>query len=607
MTGANGSGKSTLMKTIAGLMEADSGKIICSDKVKTAYLPQFGIVHRGHTLLEEVHEAFSELNKLALEAEEITEQLEKNDSNQEALLRRYQKISDILDDAEWDKKANRVEQVLTGLGFKQKDFESDVAAFSGGWQMRIALSKILLLAPDILLLDEPTNYLDLEAREWLRDFIQQYSGGVMLVSHDRRFLDETCRQVAEIFMSRVRMYKSTFSEYEDLKKKETVILLKKWKQQQEEIARIESFINRFRYKKSKAAQVQSRVKMLAELKRITIPAAMKRMRLKFPKVPYSGKNVLRCENLSYQYDENTVFSELNLELPRGSKTAVVGVNGAGKSTFLRIVSGNDTGYSGSLQFGNGVKIGYFSQDQDAVLDSSLTVLDEAARDSREDKNHLRNLLGSFLFSGDDIDKKVGILSGGEKNRLSLLKLLLEPVNLLVLDEPTNHLDITSKDILLNALSDFGGTLVIVSHDKYFLEHIADRVLEIRDGRGKLFLGDYSYYRWRIEENPSPHEKQNSGRKNKSTTSSYEDMKKRKAELSRLRKEEKNIASELEEMELSNSNLHFELEKPENYSDPVKAHNLSLKIKDVEERIERTSVRWEEVTESLEKMEMNSGH
>ncbi len=602
MTGANGSGKSTLMKTIAGLMEFDSGRIICSDETKIAYLPQFGIVHKGHTLFEEVHAAFSELNTLALEAEDITEQLEMNNSNQKALLRRYQEIDDILDDAEWNNRAIRIEQVLTGLGFKQKDFNSDAAAFSGGWQMRIALSKILLAAPDILLLDEPTNYLDLEAREWLQNFIQQYSGGVMLVSHDRSFLDETCNQVAEIFMSRVKIYKNTFREYEDLKKKEMVILLKKWKQQQEEISRIESFINRFRYKKSKAAQVQSRIKMLAEMERITIPSTLKRMHLKFPEAPHSGKNVLCCENLSYQYDEKTVFSDLNLELPRGSKTTVVGVNGAGKSTLLRIISGNDTGYSGSLKFGSGVKIGYFSQDQDAVLDSSLTVLDEASRNSREDKNHLRNLLGNFLFSGDDIKKKVGILSGGEKNRLSLLKLLLEPVNLLVLDEPTNHLDITSKDILLNALSDFGGTLIIVSHDKYFLEHIADRVLEIRDGKGKLFMGDYPYYRWRIEKNGSSHKKQYVDIKNKSTTSSYEEMKKRKAELSRLKKEEKIIASELEEMEQSNFNLHLELEKPENYSDPVKAHNLSLKIKDIEERIERTGVRWEEAIKTLEEWE-----
>ncbi len=615
LTGANGSGKSTLMKVMAGLLEYDEGRIITSKGIRIAYLPQSGIVHAGKSLKDEAMEAFAELSALEKEAEDITIRLEKDTGSHQVLLERYQEIRETLEHAEWDRRDARIEQILTGLGFSRDELESDVATFSGGWQMRIALSKILLRSPDILLLDEPTNYLDLEAREWLADFLKRFTGGVLLVSHDRSFLDTTCNQVAELMLTKLRIFKGTYSGYEAFREKDLAELVERWKRQQEEIEKIETFINRFRYKASKAVQVQSRVKMLEKIERIEIPPALKRIRFSFPEAPHSGKEVLRGEGLKKTYGEKTVFSDLDIELPRGSRTAVVGFNGAGKTTLLKIISGKDNGFEGNLKFGSGVKVGYFSQDQEAVLDPSLTVLEEAGLGSEEGEGRLRSLLGGFLFSGDDINKKVSVLSGGERNRLALLKILLEPVNLLILDEPTNHLDINSKDILLEALSDFGGTLVIVSHDRYFLERIADRVLEIENGRGITYLGDYAYYRWRKshEEDEEP-EPEKTGPKNTADapssdragsggeTLSREEQKRRRALIGKLRREEENLTSRLEEKEMKAAELRTALEQPGNYSDPDKAHDLSAQLMEVEERIEQISAAWEEAAAALEEAE-----
>lgn len=636
LTGANGSGKSTLMKIAAGLMEYDDGRVILPKDTRVAYLPQSGIVHKGRTLKDEAEEAFGELTTLHTEAERITADLEKGDKNTETLLIRYQEIQDVLENAEWDRREVRIEQILTGLGFSRDELNADVATFSGGWQMRIALAKILLASPDILLLDEPTNYLDLEAREWLADFIRRFSGGVLLVSHDRAFLDETCNQVAEILMAKLNLFKGTYSGYEAFREKDMAQLVEQWKRQQEEIERIESFINRFRYKATKAAQVQSRIKMLEKIERIEIPPALKRINFSFPEAPRCGKIVLKADNLQRCYGSKKVFSGLDLELPRGSRIAVVGVNGAGKTTLLRILSGEDTEYGGTVELGKDVKKGYFSQDQEAVLNPSLSVLEEAGLGSDEGEGRLRSLLGGFLFSGDDIHKKVGILSGGERNRLALLKILLEPVNLLILDEPTNHLDLHSKDILLEALKGYGGTLVIVSHDRYFLERIADRVLEIEDGKGKIYLGDYAYYRWRkagktassvtappvgtekasadsspektFPRNPEAGETATDTNKTSSINTTakkplnHEEQKRRRAKINKLRKEEERLAERLEEKEKLAAEIRLELELPENYSNPDKAHDLSAKLMDVDERIEQISAAWEEAAAALEKAE-----
>jgi len=607
LTGANGSGKSTLMKVAAGEQEYDEGRIISPGGTRSAYLPQSGIVHKGKTLLEEAMGAFAELALLKNEADDITVLLERNEGPTETLLERYQEIHDTLENAGWDRREARIEQVLKGLGFSRSELNNDVSTFSGGWQMRIALSKILLTSPDILLLDEPTNYLDLEAREWLRDFLKKFPGGVLLVSHDRLFLDETCNQVAELLMTRLSIFKGTYSGYEAFRTKDMADLIERWKRQQDEISKIETFITRFRYQATKAKQVQSRVKMLEKMERIEIPPALKRIRFSFPEAPHSGKTVLRGESIERRYGNKTVFSGLDIEMPRGSRTAVVGINGAGKTTLLRIISGEDSDYNGKLTPGSGVKIGYFSQDQESVLDASLTVLEEAGRESELGEGRLRSLLGAFLFSGDDIHKKVSVLSGGERNRLALLKILLEPVNLLILDEPTNHLDIHSKDILLEALQDFGGTLVIVSHDRYFLEKIADRVLELENGTGKTYLGDYSYYRWRKNERSETETGDRpAGESEKTATSdshiSREEQKKRRSLINRLRREEESLTVRLEEKERKAAEIRTALEQPENYSDPDKAHTLSAELMNVEERIEQISAAWEEAASALEEAE-----
>ncbi len=609
LTGANGSGKSTLMKVAAGEQDYDEGRIISPGGTRSAYLPQSGIVHKGKTLMEEAMSAFEELSLLKDEADNITILLENNEGSTDTLLERYQEIHDTLENAGWDRREARIEQVLTGLGFSRFELGNDVSTFSGGWQMRIALSKILLTSPDVLLLDEPTNYLDLEAREWLRDFLKKFSGGILLVSHDRLFLDETCTQVAELLMTRLNIFKGSYSGYEAFREKDMADLIERWKRQQEEIGKIETFISRFRYQATKAKQVQSRVKMLEKIERIEIPPALKRIRFAFPEAPHSGKNVLRGENIERLYGDKSVFTGLDFEIPRGSRTAVVGINGAGKTTLLRIVSGVDTQFGGTLKFGSGVKVGYFSQDQESVLSPLNTVLEEAAQGSGLGEGRLRSLLGGFLFSGDDIHKKVEILSGGERNRLALLKILLEPVNLLILDEPTNHLDLHSKDILLEALQDFGGTLVIVSHDRYFLEKIADRVLELENGVGRTYLGDYAYYRWRKNENTGASREpgRSAGRKQESSgqpgnQANREEQKKRRSLVNKLRREEESLTVRLEGKERKAAELRTELEIPENYSDPDKAHTLSAELMSIEERIEQIGAAWEEAATALEEAE-----
>lgn len=468
--------------------------------------------------------------------------------------------------------------------------------------MRIALAKILLENPDILLLDEPTNYLDLEARIWLEDFLAAFKGGVVVVSHDRSFLDVTVNEIYELFNGKLNRYKGNYSEYETRRAAELEALVERYKQQQEEIARTEFFIRRFRYQATKAKQVQSRVKYLEGLERIEIPESLKKMHFSFPKPPHSGNDVLMIENLSKAFGENHVINNLDFYASRGEKIVFAGRNGAGKSTLMRIIAGVDRNHTGTVRYGTDVKIEYFSQDFEATLDNEKTVEEEIeASAPTELIPSIRSLLGAFLFRGDDIYKKISVLSGGEKNRIALLKMLLHPANLLILDEPTNHLDLISKDILLEALKSYTGTVLFVSHDRYFIENLADRVLELGDGKAVSYLGSYSYYlekKAQEEAGAGAAAEQPKVQTKTAVRPDREEAKQRKRDIRKLERELETVMTELDELDSRCSGLNEKMADPANYSDGAKIKKLKEELEEAERLRDEKTLRWEEIEEAL---------
>lgn len=615
LTGANGSGKSTLMKVLAGLVTADSGDRAFEKGTRIGYLPQSGIVHTGCTLKEEADKGFQFGYDLVAEMEQIAEQLTspQKTSAQDKLLERHHEIQEKLEEIDWYRKDVIAQQILIGLGFELSDLERRVEEFSGGWQMRIALAKALLAKPDILLLDEPTNYLDIEARSWLEQFLKDFKGGFLLVSHDRYFLDVTINEVYELFNGNLNRYPGNYSHYEKVREVELESLIARYEIQQEEIRKLEDFIRRFGYKATKAAQAQERQKMLDKMERIEIPETLKKIHFTFPPAPHSGRLVVTLENLNKTWIsenyENHVIKDLNLVIENGDRLVVAGRNGAGKSTLLRIISGNDADFSGTVKLGSGVSIGYFSQDNAETLKGSMSILEFLEAEAPlELIPKLRDMLGAFLFRGDDVFKSIDVLSGGEKSRLALLRILLKPVNLLILDEPTNHLDLHSKDVLLKALKDFGGTVIFVSHDRGFIESLANRVLELKPGEAKVFPGDYKYYLEQIGkleqgEVSQPTNKSNSSVQNdepKKTASqlSREETKRLQAEKRRLEKEEERLMTEISELEEQKATLEEKLSTPEVYSDGVLCKEITEQVSQIEEKLIQLNSRWEEVSEKL---------
>ncbi len=494
LTGPNGSGKTTLLRILAGTGTPDRGDVTAPRGTRIGFLPQDGLSHSGRTLKEEATSVFADVLALRDEQRELEEEMSRLDpgsTGYQAVLNRYGECQE-----EWDRQEGfaveaRVGEVLRGLGFQRDELEAPTETFSGGWQMRIALAKLLLARPDILLLDEPTNHLDLEARNWLEEFLAVYPHGVVLVSHDRYFLDRVVTRITEIDRRQLRNYPGSYSNFLEVREKAIAELRARARHQQEEMERIQRFIDRFRAKASKAKQVQSRVKMLEKMEQIEAPPERKLMKLRLPQPERSGRVVLELKGVTKKYGKKQVFNGVDLLVERGERVALVGPNGAGKSTLMRLLAGVEPPDSGEIEPGHKVSRGYFSQERAFDLEEKKTVLANLMEVAPVDLvPRLRNILGAFLFRNDDVDKKAKVLSGGEKSRLALAKMLLHPANVLLLDEPTNHLDLDSKEVLLNALRAFTGTLIFVSHDRYFIDELATKVAEVGNGTVRLHWGNY---------------------------------------------------------------------------------------------------------------------
>jgi ATP-binding cassette subfamily F protein 3 len=497
LAGANGAGKSTLLRIVAGQVEPDRGEVRFKKGATVGYLPQEIIGSSGESVLGSALAAFDEIHALEARCRELEHRLEKADPSSDgygALLEEYSAARE-----EWDHRGSydlesRAEEVLVGLGFRESDFARDVGEFSGGWQMRVALARLLLTRPDVLLLDEPTNHLDLEARNWLEEFLATYPGAIVLVAHDRYFLDVTVTRISEVENGRVTDYACNFSKYEIQKEERLEQARHAYEVQQEEIERMESFIRKFRYQASKAKLVQSRVKQLEKIERLEMPPGTRKLHIRLPAAPRSGRIVLELRDASKVYGELVVYRGLTLALERGERVALVGPNGAGKTTLVKLLAGVEPLSAGDCKVGHNVELGYFAQDQTNVLDPQKTVLAEMTADAPYDMvPRLRDLLGAFLFTGEAVEKSTAVLSGGERNRLALAKLLLRSVNCLLLDEPTNHLDIHAKDVLLEALANYEGAIVLVSHDRYILDALPQAIIEVGHGTAIRYLGNYEDY------------------------------------------------------------------------------------------------------------------
>ena len=507
LCGPNGSGKTTLLKILAGLEESDAGRVVKPSDLTVGYLPQDGLLHTGRTVYEEALLAFEPLMAVKAEMHELEDRLGHPDvpeGEHEQMLARYSDLQDRFHVHDGYSIDLKIATVLHGLGFSQPDLERPSETFSGGWQMRIALAKLLLARPNLLLLDEPTNHLDLDARNWLESYLHDYPHAVILVSHDRYFLDTVVTRIAEVYLRTLNDYPGNYSHYLEESQAKLERVREAKRQQDEEMARIKMFIDRFRYQATKAAQVQSRIKMLDKIVPIEVPPERRRVHFAFPTSVKSGRMVLELKHVRKAYGENVVFRHAGLHIERGDRIAIVGPNGTGKSTLMRVLAGAESPDSGERHEGHQVVMQYFAQDEAARLNPDLTVYDTLQAGSPNQMvPAIRNILGGFLFSGDDVYKRVGVLSGGERTRLAVARMLLRPSNTLLLDEPTNHLDLDSKDVLLDALEDYGGTLIFVSHDRYFVEKLANRIVEVGSGEAHSYPGRYEEFLYRKDHPPSP--------------------------------------------------------------------------------------------------------
>ncbi len=611
LVGRNGAGKTTLMRIISGLQEPSDGKVVCSSGQLTGYLPQQMAHHGGKTVYEEAMKAFDRVLKLEKQIRRITGELEsRDDYESEAYLKLIDDLTTLNERFEMEGGSSvhgDVEKTLTGLGFERNDLQRPTSEFSGGWRMRIELAKILLQRPSFILLDEPTNHLDIESIQWLEDFLAGYPGGVVLISHDRAFLDNITNRTVEISLGKLTDYKVSYSKYVVLRKERREQLLASYQNQQKMIKDTEDFIDRFRYKATKAVQVQSRIKQLDKLDRIEIEEEENfGMNLKFPPAPRSGKIVIEAKSLGKKFGERAVLRDVDLIIERGEKVAFVGKNGEGKTTLSKILIGL-LDHTGELKTGHNVKTGYFAQNQDELLDGNKTVFETIDAVATGDiRTKIRNILGAFLFGGDEADKKVKVLSGGERSRLSLASMLLQTNNFLVMDEPTNHLDMRSKDILKAALKDYNGTLVVVSHDREFLDGLVDKVYEFRNHRIYEHLGGiYDFLRRRKLDSLRDLEK--SG---KATAPVPGEIRQDNKALYQKRKEQdkviRKVGNQLEKTEKDIAGLEAKIiEMDRLLSDPEKMGNQELfdGYEKLKKELDSKMGEWESLHDELEKLKV----
>lgn len=607
LVGGNGTGKSTLLKIIAGLESLDYGSLSSTKGLRVGYLPQDGLSVSGRSVFAECMSVFADVKELEQELEDLTARMSELDPTGEE----YAQVANRFERADSEFRARdgyaieaQVGAVLAGLGFGKEDWLRQTEEFSGGWQMRIALAKLLLEKPNLLLLDEPTNHLDLEARTWLEEYLTNYEFAYVLISHDRYFLDVTVKKIVEIWNKKVHFYTGGFEKYKTQKAERLIQLEAAYKNQQDRIQQLEAFINRFRAQATKAKQVQSRIKELEKIERIELPPEEKTIHFSFPQPKASGRIVAQFKNVAKSYGEKQVFSGVNFTIERGDRVALVGVNGAGKSTLIKLLAGTETLTSGDYTLGHNVEPDYFAQDQYKALEPNARVLDDLSETApRTTQTELRNVLGCFLFSEDDVFKRIGVLSGGERNRYALARMLLHPSNFLLLDEPTNHLDMRAKDVLLESLEKFTGTVVFVSHDRYFIEHLANRVFEIGGGEVRVFPGNYADYLWRKE---GGHEQ----------TPTLDDvligvppavpipMPAPSAQSKRINPMKlKQLQDQAKQFENRIAELEAEIQRGElslsDFSGPEQAARLYDELEARRAELDRTMAQWEEVTHQIE--------
>ena len=617
LVGPNGAGKSTLLKIIMGIQECDEGSVALSNEESLGYLPQDGVdPDFTLTVIEEVESAFAELFELEMKVKNVQDQLAEVDHDSkeyEQLMERYGKLQTELESSGLYGLRVEVEKVLMGLGFSEEDFHRSTSEFSGGWLMRIALAKLLLKRPTYLLLDEPTNHLDIESLQWMENFLNSYEGAVVVVSHDKAFLDTITNRTLALRNGDISDYAGNYSFYEKKWEEEKELLLNAKKNQEKKIQQTQEFIDRFRYKASKASQVQSRVKQLEKMDRIELEEEQSKVSFRFPEPPRSGQVVMKLENLHKSYDDTQVFEGIDYEIERGDKIAVVGPNGAGKSTLIRILAGNEPFQKGDRIEGHNVTVNYFAQHQADELNpkkDALETLQEAGADVKESR--LRTILGCFLFQGDDVFKKVKVLSGGEKSRLALAKMLLSPANLLIFDEPTNHLDMSSKNILQQAIQQYEGTVIIVSHDRDFLDPIVDKVLDVQPGYIKTYLGNVSYYLTRKQEEAEAKSEQPSPQKEDREDNQLSRKEQRRIEAERrnelsrrtkpIRKKVEALEKEIEEKELRKAEIEEEMAKPDFYDDAENVKKFSLEYDQLKADLTDHYSKWEEYQSRIEAIE-----